>query len=89
MLSGCINYFDRNHSKLYCFDDLQKYLVTLDSTLYQTFHTGMLQRIGSDVTESDKSKVRSCLSISIYKYDTNPVTAQFVKANYRNQRLEV
>ncbi|KAF3481657.1 uncharacterized protein GIQ15_04416 [Arthroderma uncinatum] len=43
VLSGCVQYFDRNQRKIYCFNDLQRYLIELDANLYQKFETEVLK----------------------------------------------
>lgn len=37
VLRGCIEYFRRNQRKIYCFNDLQRYLPGLDTRLYSKF----------------------------------------------------
>lgn len=64
LLSACQTYFDTNCSKLYCFEDLQKYLVTFDTETSTAFHKHA----------SNNEKVRegqtSTQEVFIYDYNT-------------------
>lgn len=52
MLSGCIEYFRRNQRKIYCFNDLQRYLTGLDTHLYSKFE----DEVSKIVEETKKVK---------------------------------
>ncbi|KAM5438271.1 hypothetical protein MferCBS31731_005132 [Microsporum ferrugineum] len=51
VLSECIQYFKRNQRKIYCFNDLQRYLNNLDTSLYQIFES----EVSKIVEEGNKS----------------------------------
>ncbi|KAL2007064.1 hypothetical protein VTN00DRAFT_8502 [Thermoascus crustaceus] len=53
LLSACQVYLDRNSNKLYCFDDLQKYLVALGKDSILKF----LEHVASHVEEQSSGKV--------------------------------
>ncbi|KAL2215610.1 cytoskeleton organization protein [Thermoascus aurantiacus ATCC 26904] len=52
LLSACQLYFDRNSNRLYCFEDLQKYLVALGKDLVSKF----LDHVSSHVDEQSSGK---------------------------------
>lgn len=57
LLSACQLYFDRSSNRLYCFEDLQKYLVALGKDLVSKF----LDHVSSHVDEQSSGKdVCSC-----------------------------
>ncbi|KAK2882734.1 hypothetical protein FQN49_000046 [Arthroderma sp. PD_2] len=45
VLSECIQYFNRNQRKIYCFNDLQRYLTELDTNLYLKFESEALKTL--------------------------------------------
>ncbi|EFR01693.1 hypothetical protein MGYG_04696 [Nannizzia gypsea CBS 118893] len=63
VLSGCIEYFRRNQRKIYCFNDLQRYLTDLDTGLYSKFES----EVSKIVEEATKSS--AIPKINAYKLE--------------------
>lgn len=54
LLSECKDYFDRNGRKVYCFQDLRKYLPTLEPSLQSAFQLHVSE---NDALKNPKEKV--------------------------------
>ncbi|GBF59806.1 N-alpha-acetyltransferase NatB auxiliary subunit [Trichophyton mentagrophytes] len=63
VLRGCIEYFRRNQRKIYCFNDLQRYLTGLDTRLYSKFE----DEVSKIVEETKKSS--AIPQINAYKLE--------------------
>src|SRR5215471_6265223 len=62
LLSACKVYFDCNSNRLYCFHDLQRYLVKLDPILLETFLAYVSNEVVLENSENTNGKVRTTKS---------------------------
>ncbi|KMP09176.1 hypothetical protein CIHG_03505 [Coccidioides immitis H538.4] len=55
LLTGCKIYFDNNKTKLYCFNDLRRYLTILDESFREEFHSHVVQHVSMEAPNGDNT----------------------------------